>query len=192
MVSTELFIIQRELVKRNYQKHKIKFSLRFTTGQSYSVSGSPDELFQSVIDQMIKENNLSNIKDKIKGAIFEAKKIDFNKTIKENEIKDGSIILLVIGDIEIRKNNNLNTEKSLTDSVSTKASIYDLISDLDELSGLVLLSLYKKYINRLENSEKIFLARSSRTSRCNGIRECTHVHSFRHKHRLVLLFSNRN
>ena len=68
---------------------KIQFSL--TMGQSYNIAGNASDTFQSILDEFLKDNNLLNFRNKIVGAIFEAKKLEFNKTLSENNIKEGSV-----------------------------------------------------------------------------------------------------
>ena len=175
-----------------FKGKEIKFSIRFTTGQSLHVSGYPNQNFQTVLDKALKENNLENFKNKIGIAIFEARKIIPDQTLSENKIKEGSIILLVIKNEE---KNTIDTKKSLSDSISTKASISDLILDLNDLNDInemILLNLYNKYINRVRNSQLISSMRNSKKNLCDGKNECTHIHTYKHNHGLVLLFSNRD
>ena len=79
-----------------FKEKEIKFSIRFTTGQSLNVSGYPNQIFQTILDKALKDNNLENFKNKIGIAIFEARKIILNQTLSQNQIKEGSVILLVI------------------------------------------------------------------------------------------------
>ena len=179
---------QKMFIAKKYPQKEIKFSIRFTTGQSFNVSGNPSETFQSILDKTIKQNNLENFRSKIGIAILEATKINLNKTLSENKIKEGSVILIIIKNPENETN---YTKKSLTDSVSTTASISDLIHDYDDISELVLLAIYNKYINRLRNSLMVNMSRNSNINKCES-NNCTHVHSNIHNHGLVLLYSNRD
>ena len=175
------------------KEKEIKFSIRFTTGQCFNnITGYPNQTFQSILDTILKNNNLEYFKSKIGIAIFEAQKIELNKTLSENKIKEGSIILVVIKNEE---KNTIDTPSSLGDSISTSASISDIIPDLNDLNDInemLLLALYNKYINRLKNSQTIISARNSKINLCDGNHECTHVHTYKHIHGLVLLFSNRD
>lgn len=176
------------IFKNKTQIKEINFSMRFTTGQSFKVKGNPSDTFKYILDKLIRENNLENFRSKIGLAIFEARKIEPNKTLSENQIKEGCIILIIIKNTD---NNQNVTDKTLSDSVSTTASISDLL-DFNDINEMILLSIYNKYINRLRNSQRIHLARSSKIKPCEGDGECTHVHTKKHEHGLVLLFSNRD
>ena len=173
-------------------KPKISFTIKFTTGQSFPVKGNSDQTFQSLLDDTLKKNNLEYIRNKIGMAIFEARKIELKKTLSQNQIKEGSVILIIIKNSENTPN---PMTKSLSDSVSTTASFSDImlnLNDLNEISELVLLQIYNKYVNRIRNSQKIYQARNSKINLCNGNNECTHIHTYKHNHGLVLLFSNRD
>ena len=78
---------QKMFLSKKYPKKEINFSIRFSTGQSFNVSGYPSETIQSILDKTIKQNNLDNFRSKIDIVIFESSKIELNKTLSENKIK---------------------------------------------------------------------------------------------------------
>ena len=41
-----------------FKEKEIKFSIRLTTGQSLNVSGYPNQIFQTILDKALKDNNL--------------------------------------------------------------------------------------------------------------------------------------
>ena len=167
----------------------INFNLKLTTGQTYHVRGNSNETFQSILNKFINDNNLVQMKDKITSAILEANVIKFDKTLSESQINEGSTVLLIIQNDE--KNNN-NKDISLTDSISTEASFSDLLTRLDELNEIFILTLYLHYVTKkMKNSYQILMKVKGRNL-CNGIRECSHIHTYKHIHGLVLLYSNNN
>ena len=181
-------------INANYQYNnplyykQIQFQLYLTTGQAFIATGSLGQTFQSVIDNTFQINNALYLKKHIHGAVLEANKISFKKTLNENGIYQGCKVLLIIGDLGIKaKYKTVNTQKSLSESTSTNASSYS--DDLEGLSKDLLYLLYKDYLTKLENGLAVLLYRTS--ERCKN-KECTHVHSFLHHHGLVLLFSNRD
>ena len=171
-----------------YSSKQIQFNIYLTIGQALIATGNLNQTFQSVVDNTFQINNILHLKKHIHGAVLEANKISFRKTLLENGIYQGCKVLLIIGDLGIKpKYKTSNTQKSLSESVSTNASSYS--DDLEGLSNDLLYILYMDYLKKLENGLAILLYRTS--ERCKN-EECTHVHSFLHRHGLVLLFSNRD
>ena len=74
----------------------INFSLQLTTGQTFQVKGNSNETFRSIFNKFINDNNLVQMKDKIKYGILEANVINFDKTLSESKITEGSIVLLIM------------------------------------------------------------------------------------------------
>ena len=171
-----------------YASKQIQFQIFLTTGQTLIAVGNLNQTFQSVIDNTFQANNILHLRKHIHGAVLEANKISFRKTLMENGIFHGAKVLLIIGDLGIKNKYKTNyTQKSLSQSAATNASSYS--DDLEGLSADILYLLYKDYLKKLENGLAVLLYRSSK--RCQD-KECPHVHSFLHHHGLVLLFSNRD
>ena len=148
---------------------EIDLSFTLSTGQSFNIFGNPGENLQSIINKGLKNNNLLKYENKISFILSDSRKLELNKTLSENEIKKNCTILLIIKDLE-DKDKNPNSEKSLQNSYSTMTLHTE--------------NPIKKFKKNLLGKEK--------TSICNGINECIHIHTNRHKHGLVLLYSNSN
>ena len=81
----------------NYNvKLNITFYFDFSTGQTYTFNDNPYNIFASTLDKFIKKNFYRNIKDKIKCVICNANKVDFNKTLLENNINQNSHVFCYI------------------------------------------------------------------------------------------------
>ena len=83
----------------------ITFTISFSTGEKYTFSDNPNNLFQTTFDKFFKEKNLEYMKNYIKFVVHDGKTVKFNKTLSENNIKDNSIILIMFYDIS--NNNNI-------------------------------------------------------------------------------------
>ena len=75
----------RYILNNKTTKSKISFTIKFTTGQSFSIAGYADQTFQSILDETIKKNNLEYIRNKIGMVIFEARKIELKKTLSRRK-----------------------------------------------------------------------------------------------------------
>ena len=161
----------------------IEFTIRLTTGQSGNIKATPNENLKSVIIKFLKQQNLPDYEIKIKGAVLSGDKLDLNKTISENNVKKNDNMVVVIDNVE-KKITLL--EISPEDLILAKLILSDLMTDLGEFNELLSLSLQKSISKRnLLPSEMI-------KKHCDGISECTHIHTYKHNHGLVLLYSNRD
>ena len=87
----------------------ITFSIEFSTGQIYTIEANPNDLFQLIYDKFINEKCPINLRDKISLVLYEGKKVEFNKTLEENNIKENSVIIFFISNLSIPQNvNNIN------------------------------------------------------------------------------------
>ena len=91
----------------------ITFSIEFSTGQIYTIEANPNDLFQLIYDKFINEKCPINLRDKISLVLYEGKKVEFNKTLEENNIKENSIILFFIDYLSIPQNVNNITNLDL-------------------------------------------------------------------------------
>ena len=89
----------------------ITFTISFSTGEKYTFSDNPNNLFQTTFDKFFKEKNLEYMKNYIKFVVHDGKTVKFNKTLSENNIKDNSIILIMFYDIS--NNNNITTPPNI-------------------------------------------------------------------------------
>ena len=94
----------------------ITFTISFSTGEKYTFSDNPNNLFQTTFDKFFQEKNLECMKNYIKFVVHDGKTVKFNKTLSENNIKDNSIILIMFYDIS--NNNNITTPPNISNNIS--------------------------------------------------------------------------
>ena len=82
----------------------ITFTISFSTGEKYTFSDNPNNLFQTSLYKFFQEKNLEYMKNYIKFVVYDGKIVHFNKTLSENNIKDNSVILIMFYNIS----NNIN------------------------------------------------------------------------------------
>ena len=70
----------------------ISFRFNLTTGQIFPIQDKPDEYFHTVLSKFLLRNNLRDIK--IDFALNGTTKVDMNKSLEDNNITQGSIIIL--------------------------------------------------------------------------------------------------
>ena len=180
---------------KNKNLSYISFFFILNSGQKYQVSGNLNDSFKSILNNFISDQCPSAYKNKMILALFEGKKIDNNKSLIQNNIKEGSKIILVVQDSENRDQNMYNdfinevSSKPLSDSMSTQASTLTLDNEDRELLKNIY-KLLQKLVKQKENKNNDIY---SKTISCNeNNSECTHIHSNKHKHGLVLSYTNRN
>ena len=86
-------------------KNNLTFFLDFTTGQKFEINGNPINSFRLTLYKFLKEKSMDIYKNKIKYCICNAKKIDFNKSLFENNIVQNCHVLCYIDDT-----NNINND----------------------------------------------------------------------------------
>ena len=105
----------------------ITFKLKLSTGQDFQLTKYSHEIFQSFLDQFLQEQCLTNYNFKI--ALIEGSKIDLNKTLIENNIKNGSNVVIMLDKNEnntLNNNNSLNIDNFLMNNLTN----YDYIDNL--------------------------------------------------------------
>ena len=165
---------------------KIEFTIGLTTGQSNKFVGNPDENLKLVINKFLKQENLSYYENKVKAVLFNGSVLNLNKTLSENNIEKGSNILVVIQNEENKIVQSKKLKISLKDIILAKMILSDVLTDLGEFNELLLTSLQKSI------SKQNLLPSEMIKKNCDGLSDCTHIHTYKHYHGLVLLFSNRN
>ena len=83
----------------------ITFKLTFTSGEKFTITDNCYKSFQSVLDKFLMLKNIIDIKAKY--ALINANKIDMNKTLLDNQIYNGSNVLLFV-EKDVQNNNNIN------------------------------------------------------------------------------------
>lgn len=163
----------------NSYSSSINFILAFSTGQKFQVTGNIHETFKSVYDRFMNEQCPANYKNKISSLLFRANKVDKNKKLSEFDIKEGDIVLLYIGEIDH------DTCSALTNLPANEES--DLLLKRGDDEERLLKEINKIIKDYIENQVK----KISNPASCKkNNSECSHIHMSKHKHGLVLLFSN--
>ena len=127
----------------NNNSSLIKFYFNFTSGQKFEIIANPNELFKSVFDKFINEQCPQEFKNKIQNALADAKKIDFNKSLIENNIKANSRVVLVI-------KNSMNVDQNTYTTIINRQELINANSEqqsplsLDDEDRKVLLDVYVK------------------------------------------------
>ena len=179
--------IKKNLKNQRYSKfdlNSISFYIILMTGQKYRIYANKNDSFQSVLNRFISEQCPSKYKNKIGVALFDGLPINFNKSIEDNKIEEGSKVVLQVNDLTEpnleRSNNNI-----LGDSISTQASIISLDNEDREL-----LSNIYELLKKIERNQNLLIEQNKKYM--HSCKECSHIHSSCHEHGLVLLYSNRN
>ena len=173
------------------RKNEIKFVLQTSTTEKFEVSAKPDETFQSVINKF-KENHNNPEYENINTGIYSGGTIQNNKTILENKIKEGSIIL--IPEIETP---DPNTELALYQNKEENIkkndefdfnNFMDFLDDLDNLKNLEKSQeiLYESF--RLNNYSS---NNNENDDKEEEKEQLTQTISTKHKHGLVFLLTNK-
>ncbi len=184
----------------NNNSSLIKFYFNFTSGQKFEIIANPNELFKSVFDKFINEQCPQEFKNKIQTALADAKKIDFNKSLLENNIKANSRVVLVI-------KNSMNVDQNTYTTIINRQELINANSEqqsplsLDDEDRKALLDVYVKLRKIKDIADDLMNAinklninnNNNNNNSCNKIdSQCPHLHCKKHKHGLVLLFSNRD
>ena len=92
----------------------ISFQFNLTTGQIFPIQDKPDEFFHTVLSKFLLRNNLRDIK--IDFALNCGAKVDMNKSLKDNNITQGSIVVLMTEQSDdIIPNNNISQNTTSQD-----------------------------------------------------------------------------
>lgn len=94
----------------------ISFQILFTTGEKFYINGNPNDIFQTVLNNFLAQNNLINTI--IKNAVVNANKINMNDTLLNNNINSGSIVLLYVDEL-IYDQQNINNNNSPNSFIKT-------------------------------------------------------------------------
>ena len=89
----------------------ITFTITFQMGGTFTFSDNPNNKFKTTFDKFFKEKNLEHYKNYIYTVLYDGLKVDFEKTLSENNIKNGSNILITFNNTpgqNININNNIN------------------------------------------------------------------------------------
>ena len=78
----------------NWLSNYVKLIFKTTKGQSFNIIEPSNKLLCNVIDDLSLLYYLD--KEKIYSCVFEAKRLDYNKTVKNNNLENNSIIMIMI------------------------------------------------------------------------------------------------
>ena len=89
----------------------ITFTITFQMGGTFTFSDNPNNKFKTTFDKFLKKKNLEHYKNYIYAVLYNGLKVDFEKTLSENNIKNGSNIIITFNNTpgqNININNNIN------------------------------------------------------------------------------------
>ena len=108
----------------------ITFTITFQMGGTFTFSDNPNNKFKTTFDKFLKEKNLEHYKNYIYAVLYDGLKVDFEKTLSENNIKNGSNILITFNNtpgqninINNNMNNNMNNNNNQGQGFAFHASI---------------------------------------------------------------------
>jgi len=114
-----------------FSSSKIDFYFVLTTGEKYFMSSNKYILFKKILAQFISERCPKQYINQIKTAVCDANIINFNKTLFENNIKNQSLVLLIIDNKIIGNNYTNNNITLITNNINALKKIKP--KNLDEL-----------------------------------------------------------
>ena len=83
----------------NYYRSKttniISFNIKLTTGQTFPFNDDENHIFKLTFNKFLQQYNIESLGTKLNYAICKANKVDFNKSLKENNIQNNDIVLLI-------------------------------------------------------------------------------------------------
>ena len=144
----------------------ITFNLSLSTGQTFKLTNYSYEIFQSVLDKFFQEKCLTNYIMKV--ALIEGNKIDLNKTLIENNIKNGSKVVIMLNKNE---NNTLNNDNYLNSDNFIMNNLINYGLDIDELYPVNIPifgnSFYNPSPQIINQNHNIITAINFLTNECN-------------------------
>jgi len=159
---------------------EINFYLIISTGGEYKVKGKSNDIFQTVLDNCLKVNNLFDQKKKVR-AIFDGRCLDNKKSLRENEIVNDSYIIIYLLDLYETPNpdNNIEQDSILHSNKEKENDIddFDMNSFFNDLVDLQINQnlIYESIL--LNNNDP-----SKKKEKEKNPKQC--------EHKLILLFSN--
>ena len=114
-----------------FSSSKIDFYFVLTTGEKYLMSSNKYISFKKILAQFISERCPKQYINQIKTAVCDANIINFNKTLFENNIKNQSLVLLIIDNKIIGNNYTNNNITLITNNINALKKIKP--KNLDEL-----------------------------------------------------------
>ena len=131
----------------------ISFQFSLTTGPIFSIQDKPDEYFHTVLSKFLMRNNLTNIK--IDFALNNGTRIDMNKTLEDNNIIQGSNVVLkaeMSDDIILNTNNFQNINQNIVNGGQPIIPKVIPYNNLNNMNGPINYSNY----NNLNNNNFIY------------------------------------
>ena len=182
----------------------ITFFFLLMTGHKFEIKAKANDTFKNVFDKFLIEQCPSDLKDKIGQALFNGGKVDYNKTLSENKITEGSKVVIVTAipndlDLDQYSYNALMNEPAarslLTDSKINQNS--SLVLDIEDKKLLMDLYEHLKKCQKLlkkinQNVNQNVNQKKNKYSCKTNKSECSHIHLDKHEHGLVLCYTNRN
>ena len=106
-------------------RDNINIIFRLRTGETFHMQGKMNDKFSNVISEFKKKHFPELSKNELIYCLHNGSKLNFEKTLKESNINNGDIILIITNDIvnkEIKEEKKINSELNLSKNLSDLSS----------------------------------------------------------------------
>ena len=100
------------------------FKFMLSTGEKFLFSANENTTFRQIFIEFVNSKCPLNHRKNIKAVLHNAEKVDFNKTAKENKIREGSIVLVII--MEDTQNNTVQNNISQNQNLNNFNNNYTI------------------------------------------------------------------
>ena len=112
----------------------ISFVIKFSTGETFPILANVNETFNTVLNNVLIQNNLIN-KKKIEAVLFGGNKIDMNNTLLNNNIGTGNVVLVKVENQQQINNTPLmNVSQQLISPLNINSPLFTPFNPTPNLS----------------------------------------------------------